>query len=178
MNYNDYQKARNASWQVLIDCKIAKLPTDLSQICRHYGIRIVKSSDLSATKLLPGERGRSVQVDDQFFIIVRDTTAIQSQRYTIAHELGHILLNTASEYIAERFAIDILAPACVLWGLQLRSAEDIARVCNISAIAAEKRAQRMAVLYQRNMFLTAPMERQLFDQFKDYIRMNSSTFDS
>ena len=149
MNYNDYPKARNASWQVLIDCKIAKLPTDLSQICRHCGIRIVKSSDLSAAELLPGERGRSVQIDDQFFIIVRDTTAIQSQRFTIAHELGHILLNTASEYIAERFAI-----------------------------AAEKRAQRMAVLYRRNMFLTAPMERQLFDQFKDYIRMNSSTFDS
>jgi len=31
-------------------------------------------------------------------------------------------INNQCEYQAERFAIDILAPACVLWGLNLHMA--------------------------------------------------------
>ena len=61
-------------------------------------------------------------------------------------------------------------PACVQWGLQLHTADDIARVCNVSQTAAQRRSERMAVLYQRNMFLTHPLERQVYQQFQDFIR--------
>ena len=95
------------------------------------------------------------------------------------HEIGHIVFghadgitNDVDEYTVERFAIDVLAPACVLWGLDLHSAEDIARVCNISITAARIRAKRMEVLYDRNMFLSHPLERQVFNQFKDFINRN------
>lgn len=112
-----------------------------------------------------------MRIDDVYYIIVNDIDPIPVQRYSIAHEIGHILLGEdASEYEAERFAIGVLAPACVLWGLNLHSAEDIARFCNISLTAAKNRANRMKVLYGRNMFLSHPLERQLYEQFEQFIQ--------
>lgn len=127
--------------------------------------------------LEPGEHGRTITTENEIQMIVRDMP-IPQKRYTIMHEIGHLVLShTANngiytddnEYQAERFAIDVLAPACVLWGLNLHTAEDIARVCNISITSARIRAERMAVLYDRNMFLSHPLERQVFSQFKDFI---------
>jgi len=60
------------------------------------------------------------------------------------------------------FASRFLAPACVLWGLNVHTAADIARFCEISKEAAEIRAKRMAELYKRNMFLTSPLERRVY----------------
>ena len=169
MIYNDYKRARNASWECLIECEISSLPTDLSKICRHYGIQIVKNSNLTVNKLHSDERGKAIQLDEKYYIIVRDSDSVQAQRYTIAHELGHILINSASEYEAERFAIGILAPACVLWGLNLKTPGEIAKACNISIKSAVIRAQRMQLLYERNKFLTDPLERELYKQFENYI---------
>ncbi len=168
MNYEVYKNVRNASWQCLIDCDISILPTSLAQICRHFNILIVANSTLEENKLISGEKAIKATINNQCYIIVDDTLPIPVQRYSIAHEIGHILLGNG-EYEAERFAIDILAPACVLWGLNLHTAEDIARVCNISITSARIRAERMRILYDRNMFLSHPLERQVFSQFKNFI---------
>lgn len=131
-----------------------------------------------------GQRGTTMTDNDKTYIIVRKGGKTDENRYTIIHELGHVYLghplvdgkyfrtfnvNDANEYEAERFAIDVLAPACVLWGLDLHTAKDISEACNISLTAAQRRAERMAVLYQRNRFLTSPLERQVFEQFKPFI---------
>lgn len=130
MNYEVYKNVRNASWQCLIDCKISSLPTSLFQICQHFGIKVVGNSKLTVNKLALGEKAIKAIINNQCYIIVDDTFPIPVQRYSIAHEIGHILLGNG-ESEAERFAIDVLAPACVLWGLNLHTAEDIAR-CNLS----------------------------------------------
>ena len=70
------------------------------------------------------------------------------------------------------FAARLLAPACVLWGLDLHTAEEISEACNISLQAAGFRAERMKELYRRNRFLTSPLERKLYDQFRDFIEQN------
>jgi len=70
------------------------------------------------------------------------------------------------------FASRFLAPACVLWGLNVHTAADIARICEISAEAAGIRAKRMAELYKRNMFLTSPLERRVYGQFEKFIEQN------
>lgn len=76
------------------------------------------------------------------------------------------------EQAADRFAADILMPACVLWGLNIHTPEEIARLCNVSMSAATIRAERMEVLYQRNKFLTHPLERQVYAQFGGFIQKN------
>ena len=112
-------------------------------------------------------------INGQWYIIVDDFNHITVQRYSIAHEIGHILLGKdISEYEAERFAINILAPACVLWGLNLHTAKDISELCNISMKSAQIRAKRMEILYSRNKFLTSPLERQVFEQFFDFIKQH------
>lgn len=120
---------------------------------------------------MPGKNKNSLRTTLYFY---NADSIKERQRYSIMHELGHYLLGHSdyseeNEYQAERFAIDVLAPACVLWGLNLHSAEDIARVCNISITSARIRADRMEVLYKRNMFLSHPLERQVFNQFKNFI---------
>lgn len=181
MNYGIYKSARNASWQCLIDCGIAELPIRPVQIAAHFGIHCkqAKKSELN------GVSGEIRAIDDEVYISFDAEEPKARQRYTIMHELGHYLLghlgatllsrsesecHPEEEQAAERFAIDILAPACVLWGLSLHSAADIAAVCNISMQSAAIRAERMEMLYQRNMFLTHPLERQVYKNFEFFVK--------
>ena len=171
MNYDIYKDVRNTSWQCLIDCKITELPTNLSKICRHNNIQIIKNSKLKHNALQPNQRGKKILIGNQLYIVTRDTDPLPVQRYTIAHELGHILRgNDTAEDEAERFAIGILAPACVLHALEIERAEDIAKLCNISITAASHRAERMKILNQRNAFLKHPLEREVYEQFKPFIK--------
>ena len=102
------------------------------------------------------------------------------------HELGHILLGHLGEYdlvnrepqpgdnpieqAANVFASRLLAPACVLWALNVRTPEEIADICQISHQSASFRAERMAELYKRGKFLTSPLERKVYEQFLGYIQ--------
>ncbi|MBR7084265.1 MAG: hypothetical protein IKI37_03710, partial [Oscillospiraceae bacterium] len=78
----------------------------------------------------------------------------------------------AEEQAADKFAIDMLAPACVLWGMNIHTPEEISKLCHISHQAACYRAKRMQLLYQRGMFLTHPLERRVYAQFFQFIREN------
>jgi len=118
-------------------------------------------------------------------IFVRKECSPERQRFTIAHELGHILLGHVGHYNlvnrepnakdnpieqeANVFASRILAPACVLWALDARTPEQIAQICRISHQAASFRAQRMAILFERDRFLTSSIERQVYEQFSSFI---------
>ena len=138
---------------------------------------IVKKDDIGT--LSADERGKTANASGKLRIIVRDMP-IPQKRYTIMHEIGHIVLghtesdnrSDVDEYAAERFAIGVLAPACILWGLDIQTAEEIADLCNISITSAKIREKRMQELYNRNKFLTSPLERQVFEQFSDFINSN------
>lgn len=190
MNYNNnfygiYQASRNASWQFLIDNNVTELPLKLGSICNKLGYKILEDNKIHY--LQPNQRGITFYQQNNWNIIINNNLTLQAQRYTIAHELGHIFLghplmqgrygrtfiiDNPFEYQAERFAIDILAPACVLWSLNLHTPQQIAEVCNISMTSATKRARRMEELYRRNMFLAHPLERVVFKQFEKFIADN------
>lgn len=173
MNYNVYKNTRDASWDFLIRNKIYELPLDLKSIVSEMGIFVRRDVSNILDK---NEMGITVSTSKGLLIIVRGSS-VPDTRYTISHELGHITLGHLQankitrddEYAAERFAIGILAPACVLWGIGMKKAEDIAELCNIPLNSAVKRAKRMQELYSRNKFLTSPLERKVFAQFSDFI---------
>ncbi len=185
MTYGKYKDLRDAAWHCLIDFKIRALPVDVVGIARAAGIRILKNSD--ACELNEGESGLSFRAGKQWFIIYDDTQSVGRCRFTVAHELGHILLGHTIEggYVArasligtkpeiekeaDMFAARILCPACVLWALNLHTAEEIAAACNVSHTAAQFRAERMKLLYARNKFLTSPLEKKVLKSFRKYIR--------
>lgn len=184
--YGVYKKARNASWQALIDNKVDSLPVDIVRIVQNNGIRLLKNSQ--ANELRQGEAGISIFDGNQWFIVYDDTLPIGRKRFTVAHEIGHIVLGhpliagfharttggelPQTESEANIFASRFLAPACVLWGLNVHTAADISRICEISAEAAGIRAKRMEELYKRNMFLTSPLEQRVYSQFEKFIEKN------
>lgn len=179
MNYKKYRESRDLAWRVLLNEGVVELPVNVVQLCRGMGI-LVKyydgdgNSDGYSTIFLGRPR-----------IFVSRNCSPERQRFTIAHELGHILLGHVGEYdlvnrepnskdnpieqAANVFASRLLAPACVLWAMDAKTPEEIANLCRISKQAAGYRAERMAILYQRNKFLTSSVERKVYEQFADFI---------
>jgi Zn-dependent peptidase ImmA (M78 family) len=180
MNYKDYQNSRDLAWKILLQENVTELPVKVGDLCRQMGINIAYFG-------FPNDDdGKSTIIDGQPWVLIAKDKPVQRQRFTCAHELGHILLGHTGKYAlvnrepsrgdnpiereANVFASRLLAPACVLWALDARTPEEISALCDISYQAAEFRAERMALLYQRNKFLASPLERAVYKQFADFIR--------
>lgn len=190
-NYDIYKEARDRSWQFLLENNVHSLPLPLSSICRNNGFILML--DTNGIYLTNSDKGVTFKTPEgKWHILLNPNDSIPVRRFTTSHELGHIYLQhpmydgrygrtfgvqkavaqVPIEYQAERFAINILAPACVLYGLGLHTAEDIAKVCGISLSSAKIRAERMEILYKRNKFLTSPLERKVYEAFEDFIKAN------
>lgn len=180
MDYKDYQKSRDLAWEILLREGVRALPVDVLEICRRLGIVVQQYDELYSE----GD-GFSTVIDGVPYICIRRGQSWQRARFTVAHELGHILLGHVGKYTlvnrepsphddpveqaANGFAARLLAPACVLWGCRVSSAAEIAALCDISAVAAGYRWERMQVLYARGKFLTSPAERRVYKRFSRYI---------
>lgn len=190
--YEHYKKARNMSWEVLLECGINKLPVDLGTIADHYGIKIILYSNTNLTQLFQSD----VLLGDGFIannggqkqIFINDKIKNRPRRrFTLAHELGHALLghdtgiihyrnsefdtkSDPQELQANVFARDILMPATVLAALDIHTPEEIMSLCNISYQSAKIRSHRMQELYHRNRFNCHPSERKVRELFDDFIR--------
>lgn len=138
---------------VLRFADIHTLPVNLSVILRAYQIR---SLPLSAAC----EAGLNIQCRDgrticqyrsegmQYLILYNDSHNEARMRWTIAHELGHIMLDhvTQNDTVLERmeaeanyFALQLLAPLAVLDAMDAKSASEIQALCGLSHQAAELR---------------------------------------
>lgn len=167
------------------------MPVKVLKVAAFYDIKVVKNSSI---QVLKSEISGCTLLDSSgaWQIVYRDEETRGRIRFTVAHELGHILLGheitpdksghfrTASdrrepaETQADEFAARLLAPACVLWGLEAYEPDEIARICDISAEAAGYRAERMKVLRERRKFLTSPLERQVYEAFRPWIEQQKS----
>ena len=181
MNYRDYKNARDAAWQILLDCGVDRLPVCTSMICRKLGIKLVED-EIS-------QDGYSTVIRGNPYIVVKKSLGIKRKRFTVAHEIGHILLGHVGKYElvnrepsgadnpiereANIFASRLLAPACVLWGCGVKTEEEISELCDISQQAARIRAQRMDELYRRDRFLQSPLEQEVYRQFLPFIYSRS-----
>lgn len=182
MNYNEYKNARDASWRLLIDFNISTLPVKVTKLCRELGIEVKLYTSQN------GEGGECKSLNGRYIICLNETDPPERQRFSCAHELGHILLGHIGKYkllnrepstsdnpieqAANVFAARLLAPACVLHEIGVKSPEDIARLCEISMPAARYRFDRLQHLNSRDKFYLSPLERQVRDQFENYISTN------
>lgn len=181
MDYKDYKKSRDLSWEILIKENLTELPVPIVKICKHLNISVKYDVSLWNS----GNDGYSTIIKSKMFIFVNPYCSKQRIRFTIAHELGHILLGHVGKYqlvnrepspndnsieqAANVFASRLLAPAIVLWGCKVQTPQEIAILCDISVISAEYRFERLQKLYIRNRFLTSDLEHQVFCQFQNFI---------
>lgn len=194
MNYKLYKKSRNLSWEILVREGVCELPVSVTKLCKSMGIEIRYADGNN------GNDGWCRIVNGQPFIFINRNCSVKRQRFTAAHELGHILLGHVGKYElvnrepspddntiereANVFASRLLAPACVLWGLHIENAKQIERLCNISKASAEFRMKRLCELYLREQdflkkkgkscFLSSPLEKQVFAQFQPFINEKSN----
>ena len=187
-SYGRYQNIRNAAWRCLLDSRTDSLPVPVMRIAR--GMRVDLYEYAANTSLLRGcGFGSLLSAAGFAYMDPKGETMIffderlprQEIRFTIAHELGHILLGHMGdgqpvgsvlssnepelERAADRFALRLLAPACVLWGKRIRSAGEIAAACDIPRAAAQQRARRMLELEGHAAWLKSPLEQALYQQF-------------
>lgn len=185
MYYGIYKDIRDSAWQCFDDFGIDKLPVDVLKIAKGSDVRVVKNSQVN---ILSGdENGKTFFDGDEWIIVYKDENPVELSRFTIAHELGHIFLGheltlgkfagvrefvsmPKAEKQADAFALRLLCPACVLWGIGLRSSDEIAAFCKIPHEMAEKRSKRMSTLYKRGKFLTSDRESAVFARFSLYIQ--------
>lgn len=181
MKYYDYTVSRNLAWEIMIREEITTLPVMVGDLCKQMGIPIYLYNRSAEH---PYDGFAALHDGKMYISVARDCT-VERQRFTAAHELGHILLGHVGKYelvnrepsamdnpieqAANVFASRLLAPACVLWALDLHTPEEIARLCKISYQSAAFRAERMEILYKRDKFLTSPFEERVYDQFKPFI---------
>ena len=185
LNYKRYQNVRDLSWKILIQENITELPINVIAICRQMGIAVKNDDSLTEND------GATAIVNGEPIILTKNEISIPRKRFTVAHEIGHIMLKHVGQYElinrepgsndnpiereANMFAARLLAPACVLWGCNVKTAAEIEKLCGISKQAAEYRMAHMRELYARNKFLISPLERQVYNQFHDFIYFNSRT---
>lgn len=194
MPYGKYQKSRNAAWQCLLDNNVSALPVAASAIARANGIKIGRYS--KNTNFLQSlgifdfvdYPGISVRIGNDFAIFYHDNLPVSELRFVIAHELGHIFLghliptvqnDIFFEQEANTFASRLLAPACVLWAMDIHRPRDISALCGLSMSNARSRAVRMRTLYareqtrlsagQKSCFLLSSLEQKVFRNFSEYI---------
>ena len=185
--YGKYRGIRDAAWQCLLDCGVKDLPVQASLVAAQLGVglfaygpnrEILRQSRLEA--LLEAMGFAYADPSGRLMVFYNDETSLQQIRFTVAHELGHILLGHVGpstprgrllepsvqklERAADSFAIRLLAPSCALWAKNACTAEEISALCDIPLDAAGKRARRMRELRERNVWLKSDLERELYHQ--------------
>ena len=104
---------------------------------------------------LRGSDGFVTKIGDKKAIYLNESKGtIQRRRFTLAHELGHIVLDhpinpiiyrnsevdenqSPTEIQANIFARDLLMPAGVLAKLHVTTVDEIMQICNVSRISAK-----------------------------------------
>ena len=183
MQYGIYRQIRNAAWQTILDYHITSLPVDVISIANSIGINVINNYHVQI--LTPQQFGVTIFYQNEWYIVYQNYLSVPQKRYTVAHELGHILLGTfhwgiesssedahkkrKSETQADNYARSLLCPACVLWKTNTINAEKISTVCGVPMDIAQKRSQRMKLLIERGKFLHSPLEQKVLQNFSEYI---------
>lgn len=134
---------------ILSECGINDLPTDLERIAEFYEYSvssysgaeaIIQSLDLQS--FCDSTIGCSVKFDNEVFILYRDDLPESLKRFVIAHEIGHIRLHIEpasfpsdcllppidgekTEKEASDFALALLAPPQVMSNMKIEDVDDV-----------------------------------------------------
>jgi|GEM_PF-842555 len=179
----DYVKVRDAVWRFLLAGGVKYLPVNVEDLFEKLNCTLVSYQDVKE-ELSPfiKENYFSDQTDSftifykgKTMVVYNDDVPITRLRYSLSHELGHIVLghtenSESNEAQAEMFAARLLMPTCVLSACKVESAEEISLLCDVSLKAAEIRFKRLQTLSSRNSYLKSPLERELLSSFEDFIQ--------
>lgn len=167
--YEKYKDARNLAWNILINYKLYSFPIDIIKLAKQLNIQVYKTNDLpndiyafNATK------------NKKKIICYKDSGNLNTNRFTIAHEIGHILLkhnNNIKIYKEEQaniFASRLLSPLCIIKHYNFTKTTEISKFFGLSEESAEIRLNRFKTIVTRNKFLSNELEKEYYNNYCNF----------
>lgn len=139
------------------------LPINPEKVAKLENIKVLPKDDLSERKL----SGELVKINDSVIIYYNPGDSLKRQRFTIAHELGHYVLNhgynfndsknnfTMSHYDcreveANQFAMELLIPEIAINILikqrKITNVNELCRIFNVSLEAMSFRLKKLGFI--------------------------------
>lgn len=133
----DYNYIASNILQVYKNCNVKSFPIDCIEIINLHQLSCYKYSELDSRL-----RQYCLMFSEDAFkfkdkICYNDENIWSRSRFSLMHELGHIILNTESEILANEFASMILAPPIAIHYSRCRTKHEISKAFGISRQASE-----------------------------------------
>lgn len=142
---NRYEEIVKAASEIIIDYGIVKFPIDVFLLAKKMGIIVSRYSkfdiDERAVLMNGSDDGMPWRSGNQIYIAYNDLRIKTRIRFTIAHEIGHVVLGHTesteeNESEADFFARNLLVPPCVLLEKNIDTEENIMLTFNVSLSVA------------------------------------------
>ena len=120
---------------------IKTFPVDLELIVKAIGYTIRTYDEYSCGEgytysvLMEMSKDGIVLKSDRL-ILVNEKKPDSRRRFTVAHEVAHIVMPDASEHEADEFASQLLAPSAIIYSRKIDRVNDISEYFDISIMAA------------------------------------------
>ena len=180
----NYYNVRDAAWEFLIKNNVVKFPIDIRALIQKNGWHLLSYSEAEKAGIwnevklnTMNQDGLTIAAEGRYMILYNDNQPEQRIRFTLAHEAGHIILH--KEYAGEKleteanmFASRILMPMCIIRECQISTAEELAKLCDVSLVAAGYRMERYNMVAKREMFYTNKLEKKYVGMLAPFIKQN------
>lgn len=149
----DYYKATNKAYNLLIQQRTLELPINLNALINLHqqNTKLVTYSQMAARFSMalseynltaPSEFGFTIKKKDKNIILYNEEKGYYTNRFTIAHEIGHIELghkdeDSAAEREANCFARNLLCPVPLIESFNITGIEAYREWFHISDPMAE-----------------------------------------
>lgn len=126
----------NAVLLVIKKCNIRSFPIDCFEIIKEFGYNIKKYSELPEKKRIACNELSEDAATLKHTIFYNDDMPHPRIRFSLLHELGHIVLSTLDETYANTFASHLLAPRMVIHYSECKNVADVMKIFDLSEQAA------------------------------------------
>ncbi|MBO4552862.1 ImmA/IrrE family metallo-endopeptidase [bacterium] len=148
-----YKEAEEKVVDLLVDCGMMRFPVDPFFLARMKGIEVRNYSALDAEKRLACsvckiDAFRDYDpISNKYMIYYDEHKSEGSIRFSLLHELGHIILghkeeSTRAETLADYFAGYAIAPPVIIDRMERKTISDIVDYFGVTELCAEVRLKK------------------------------------
>lgn len=163
----------------ILSNNIRRLPIDVVDIAKNNNWFLIPFSKAPSfiynkfSELLYTDWGFTLQQDRQYYIFYNDNIKLEIQRFTIAHEIGHIVLKhfkdedfCVKEKDANIFASCLLMPKSIIKECNVNTIYGVSALCGVSYSAASYKFTKISPLMEQK---NSEIEMRIVKQFDTYI---------
>lgn len=133
----DYDKIRYTVYEIYKSCDVVRLPFDCFDVLYRLGYKVTEYDSLTEES-----RSACMRLSEDACIVGNEIFYNGNKpkrriRFSLMHELGHLMLNTVDEAEANNFASTILAPSIAVHYSRLTNVRELSNLFDISLECAQ-----------------------------------------